>query len=389
MTSSLSLPAVFMRGGTSKGLFFRDSDLPEDPAVRTRIFLAALGSPDPYGRQLDGLGGGVSSLSKIMVVAPSRAPDIDVQYTFGQVAVDRAVVDYSSNCGNLSSAVGPFAVDDGLVRGSGDLAVLRLLNTNTGKIVRSEFGLVGGRARVDGNLAIPGVAGRGAPVRLDFLDPGGAVTGSLLPTGAVRDRLTVKGWGTYEVSIIDAATPVVTVRAREVGLKATEPPDVLQEDSRLLHKLEAIRVAAGAAAGLGTEEKVRRDLPATPKLLLVAEPADGPSLDGSELSATDMDLVVRAISMGLPHRAVPLTTAVCLTVAANIEGTLPHEVARNRASSDLRIGHPSGILTLSAEVDRQTEWKARSVSVFRTARRLMAGEVYVPSPPENTWTRTM
>ncbi len=372
-----------MRGGTSKGLFFRASDLPEDPAARTQFFLAALGSPDPYGRQLDGLGGGISSLSKVMVVAASDAPDIDVQYTFGQVAVDRALVDYSSNCGNLSSAVGPFAVDEGLVRVPGNRAVLRLLNTNTNKIVRSEFGLVGGRAEVDGDLAIPGVAGRGAPVRLDFLDPGGAVTGSLLPTGAVRETLTVKGWGTYEVSIIDATTPVVTVRARDVGLKGTELPNALQADAQLLHKLEAIRVATGAAIGLGTEEKVRRVLPATPKLLLVAEPADAPSLDGSELSAPDMDLMVRAISMGSPHRAVPLTTAMCLAVAACIEGTLPHEVAGKRISGDLRIGHPSGISTLSAVVDRQTPWKAQSISVFRTARRLMAGEVYVPSPADS------
>ncbi len=371
-----------MRGGTSKGLFFRASDLPRDPAARTHFFLAALGSPDPYGRQLDGLGGGISSLSKVMVVAASDAPDIDVQYTFGQVAVDRALVDYSSNCGNLSSAVGPFAVDEGLVRVPGDRAVLRMLNTNTNKIVRSEFGLVGGHAEVDGDLEIPGVAGRGAPVRLDFLDPGGAVTGSLLPTGTVRETLMVKGWGTYEVSIIDATTPVVTVRARDVGLKGTEPPSALQADAELLHKLEAIRVAAGAAIGLGTEEKVRRDLPATPKLLLVAEPADAPSLDGSELSAPDMDLMVRAISMGLPHRAVPLTTAMCLAVAARIEGTLPHEVAGNRISGDLRIGHPSGISTLSAVVDRQTQWKAQSISVFRTARRLMAGDVYAPSPAD-------
>ena len=372
-----------MRGGTSKGLFFRDSDLPEEPAARTQFFLAALGSPDPYGRQLDGLGGGISSLSKVMVVAASDAPDIDVQYTFGQVAVDRAVVDYSGNCGNLSSAVGPFAVDEGLVRVSGDRAVLRMLNTNTSKIVRSEFGLVGDRAEVDGDLAIPGVAGRGAPVRLDFLDPGGAVTGSLLPTGVVRETLKVKDWGAYEVSIIDATTPVVTVRARDVGLKATEPPNLLQADTQLLHRLEAIRVAAGVAIGLGTEEEVRRDFPATPKLLLVAKPAHGPSLDGSELSAPDMDLMVRAISMGLPHRAVPLTTAMCLAVAARIEGTLPHEVAGNRISEDLRIGHPSGISTVSAKVDRQTQWRARSVSVVRTARRLMAGEVYVPSPADS------
>ena len=372
-----------MRGGTSKGLFFRDSDLPEEPAARTQFFLAALGSPDPYGRQLDGLGGGISSLSKVMVVAASDAPDIDVQYTFGQVAVDRAVVDYSGNCGNLSSAVGPFAVDEGLVRVSGDRAVLRMLNTNTSKIVRSEFGLVGDQAEVDGDLAIPGVAGRGAPVRLDFLDPGDAVTGSLLPTGTVRETLKVKDWGAYEVSIIDATTPVVTVRARDVGLKATEPPNLLQADAQLLHKLEAIRVAAGAAIGLGSEEKVRRDFPATPKVLLVAEPTDGSSLDGSELFAPDMDLMVRAISMGLPHRAVPLTTALCLAVAARIEGTLAHEVARNRISEDLRIGHPSGISSVSAKVDRQTQWRAQSVSVVRTARRLMAGEVYAPSPADS------
>ena len=168
-----------------------------------------------------------------------------------------------------------------------------------------------------------------------------------------------------------------------MGLKATEPPNLLQADAQLLHKLEAIRVAAGAAIGLGSEEKVRRDFPATPKVLLVAEPTDGSSLDGSELFAPDMDLMVRAISMGLPHRAVPLTTALCLAVAARIEGTLAHEVARNRISEDLRIGHPSGISSVSAKVDRQTQWRAQSVSVVRTARRLMAGEVYAPSPADS------
>src|SRR6185503_10851338 len=199
------IPAVFMRGGTSKAIMFHARDLPQDRAAWDDIFLAAMGSPDPNGRQLNGMGGGISSLSKVCILAPSARDDADIDYTFAQVQIREAAVDYRGNCGNMSSAVGPFAVDEGIVRPNGDTAVVRVFNTNTQKIIRSTFPLDDGRAATDGDLTIPGVAGTGAPVRLDFLAPGGATTGKLLPTGRPTDRLDVPGIGPIEVSMVDAA----------------------------------------------------------------------------------------------------------------------------------------------------------------------------------------
>src|ERR1700742_1317221 len=245
----LALPAVFMRGGTSRAVMFHQRDLPErsqwDP-----IFLAAMGSPDPNGRQLNGMGGGISSLSKVCVLAPSDRPDADIDYTFAQVQIREPRVDYRSNCGNMSSAVGPFAVDEGIVRPNADTAVVRIFNTNTRKIIRSTFALTDGRATTDGDLAIPGVAGTGAPIRLDFLSPGGSLTGHLLPTGNVRDRLEVPGFGSIEVSMVDAAKPCVIVRARDIGLTGTELPESLDTNSAVLARLEAIRRAGAIAMGL-------------------------------------------------------------------------------------------------------------------------------------------
>src|SRR5258707_301106 len=236
----LALPAVFMRGGTSRAIMFHARDLPGrsewDP-----IFLAAMGSPDPNGRQLNGMGGGISSLSKVCILAPSDRTDADIDYTFAQIQIREPRVDYRSNCGNMSSAVGPFAVDEGLVRPNGDTAVVRIFNTNTRKIICSTFPLEDGRAATDGDLAIPGVAGTGAPVRLDFLTPGGATTGKLLPTGNAVDRLDVPGMEMIEVSLVDAANACVFVRARDLGLTGRELPDELERDPALLGRMQGIR----------------------------------------------------------------------------------------------------------------------------------------------------
>ena len=255
----LALPAVFMRGGTSRAVMFHQRDLPArehwDP-----IFLAAMGSPDPNGRQLNGMGGGISSLSKICILAPSDREDADIDYTFAQIQIREAAVDYRGNCGNMSSAVGPFAVDEGLVRPNGDTAVVRIFNTNTRKIIRSTFALLDGRAATDGDLAIPGVAGTGAPVRLDFLSPGGAATGRLLPTGNVRDWLDVPGVGRIEASLVDAAKPCVLVRAHDVGLRGTELPEALDGNADLLLRLDKYpagwrnRDGFGWFGGRGTSE---------------------------------------------------------------------------------------------------------------------------------------
>jgi len=237
-----SLPAVFMRGGTSKAVMFQARDLPADRAAWDPIFLAAMGSPDPYGRQLDGMGGGISSLSKICVLAPSARNDADIDYTFAQVQIHVPTVDFKGNCGNMSSAVGPFAVDEGLVQPGGDAATVRIFNTNTAKLIHASFPLLGGRTRYDGDLAIPGVAGTGAPVKLDFLSPGGATTGKLLPTGKPLDRLEVPGLGTIEASMVDAANAAVFVRARDLGLTGIELPGELEARPELLERLAAIRI---------------------------------------------------------------------------------------------------------------------------------------------------
>ena len=383
MAPQLKIPAVFMRGGTSKGIFFHRRDLPADVAAWDALFLAALGSPDPHGRQLDGMGGGISSLSKVVVIGPSSHPAADVDYTFGQVEVGLPRVDYRSNCGNLSSAVGPFAVDEGLVRAAGDAALVRIHNTNTRKVIHARFPLCEGRAAVDGDMALDGVAGTGAAVRLAFQEPGGANTGRLLPTGRVCETLDVPGLGRLAASLVDASVAVVFVRAADLGLSGVELPDELEADPALLERLEAVRGSAAVAMGLAASpQEAREHARSAPKVALVAPPADARLLSGSVLPGDAADLSVRMISMGRPHRAVPLTGALCTAVAARIPGTLVHAVTRpaRDSAAELRLGHPSGMAPLAASVAGSgDDWQAREVVVYRTARRLMEGAVLVPA----------
>lgn len=376
----LALPAVFMRGGTSRAIMFHARDLPErerwDP-----IFLGAMGSPDPSGRQLNGMGGGVSSLSKVCVLAPSDRPDADVDYTFAQVQIREAAVDYRGNCGNMSSAVGPFAVDEGIVRPNGDTAVVRIFNTNTRKIIRSTFPLLDGRSATDGSLAIPGVAGTGAPVRLDFLTPGGATTGRLLPTGQVTDWLEVPDVGRIEVSLVDAANACVFVRARDLRLTGRELPDALDANLAVLARLQAIRRAASVAMGIARDDQEAGRIHGVPIIGMVAEPMDAPTLSGEAIAARDVDLTTRFLSNGQPHRALPLTASLCTAVAARITGTLAHQMMGSGVGGAVRIGMPSGVLTVDADVTRDAAgaWTAHSGAFYRTARRLFDGRVYAPT----------
>lgn len=372
--------AVFMRGGTSKALMFRAADLPSERELRDRIFIASIGSPDSNGRQLDGMGGGLSSLSKVCVIGPSNRADADVDYTFGQVAIGTATVDYSGNCGNMSSAVGPFAVDEGLVKVTGNAAAVRIYNTNTRKIIVSHFAIEDGRAAVDGDFALPGVAGTGAPIRLDFLDPGGAGTGLLLPTGSVLDQLEVPGAGTFEVSLVDAANPCVFVAAAALGMSGAETPAMLDHQTDLLARLEAIRLAASIWMRIAESPTEAARKPSIPKVAMVAAPQPALLLNGETLAADAADLSVRMISIGQPHRAVPLTGAMCLAVASRLEGSIVHRVARPAESSvaPVRIAQPSGVTMVDAAVRLQDGvWIADHASVYRTARRLMEGVVYV------------
>ncbi len=376
----LRLPAVFMRGGTSNAVVFRQQDLPQDRALWDEIFLAAIGSPDPNGRQLDGMGGGVSSLSKVCVVGPPTRPDADIDYTFAQVQVKEAKVDYGANCGNMSSAMGPFAVDEGMVKVSGSEALVRIHNTNTRKIIHALFSMDDGLAAVDGDLAIPGVSGTGAPVKLEFRDPGGATTGKLLPTGNVVDTLDVPGVGKIRASMIDAANATVWVRAQDLGLTGIELPEPLEANAAVMRKLEAIRIAASVAMGIAPDAEAAAKNKSIPFIGFVSAPQDARLLSGEAISAGDIDLTGRVISNGQPHRALPLTVSLCMAVAARIEGSVVNEVLRKGADPEasIRIGMPSGILTVAATVRRKDgHWHAEQGAFYRTQRRMFEGQVLV------------
>ncbi|HUF91702.1 MAG TPA: PrpF domain-containing protein [Candidatus Limnocylindria bacterium] len=365
--SQKKIRAVYMRGGTSRCLVFHQADLPEAGAERDRILLAALGSPDPYGRQLDGLGGGISSLSKACIIGPPTHPETDVDYTFAQVEVSRPHVDYKGNCGNCSSSVGPFAIDEGLVPARDGVTVVRVHNTNTKKIIVARVPTAGGEAAVTGDFELAGVPGRGARIALDFLDPGGAGTGGLLPTGNVRD--VIDG---LDASLVDATNPVVFVRAKDVGLTGTETPQAVDADRALAARLERIRSEAAARMGIPGSAAV-------PKVAVVAPAAGFTGLDAVAYPETAVDVLARVISMGNCHRAFALTAAMCLAVASRIDGTVVHEAARQPRTGDLRLGHPSGVLPIAAAVS-VTDGRpyAERVTVYRSARRLMEGFVRVP-----------
>jgi len=364
--SQRRIRAVYMRGGTSRCLVFHDVDLPPAGARRDEILLRALGSPDPYGRQLDGLGGGISSLSKACIIGAATHPEADVDYTFAQVEVRTPVVDYKGNCGNCSSAVGPFAIDEGLVKAKdGEEAVVRIHNTNTRKIIVAHVPVRDGEAAVDGDFELAGVPGRGARIALDFVDPGGAGTGRLLPSGAPRDVI-----GGVQASMVDATNPMVFVRARDLGLTGTERPEALDADRALSGRLEAIRVEAAERMGIAGSAAI-------PKVAVVAPGAGFTGLDGNAYEAGAADLLARVISMGNCHRAFALTAAMCLAVAARIDGTVVRECCGS-VTGDVRLGHPSGVLPIAASVStRDGGPRAEHVTVYRTARRLMEGFVRV------------
>lgn len=375
-------PAVFMRGGTSKAVIFHARDLPADRRERDAVFLAALGSPDSGRRQLDGLGGGVSSLSKACVVAPSARPDADVDYLFAQIPIDGTRVDYAANCGNMSSAIGPFAVEEGLVAAPGDEAVVRIFNVNTEKIITSRFAVRDGLPVVEGAFENPGVAGTGAPIRLDFTDPGGAASGHLLPTGGALDVLEDADLpGPVAVSVVDSTNACVFVDAPSLGVSALATPEALEADATLMARLEHIRRRASVLAGLAPDPQAAGAVAGSPKVALVGPPVDYTLTTGKAAAADAHDVGVRMLSMGQAHRAIPLTGALCVATAARIAGTVVHRHARPpvAAADRLRIGHASGILPALADVAPTVTgaWTVNSASVIRTARRLMEGHVLV------------
>lgn len=371
---SRGVRASFMRGGTSKGVFFRWQDLPAD---RDDFLCSVIGSPDPNGRQLDGMGGGISSLSKAMLVRRSERDGVDVDYLFAQVAVDRAMVDYGGNCGNLSSAVGCFAVNQGMVALPDGPGIVRMFNENTAKRVDCGLEVRRGRAVVAGDLVIAGVAGAGAAIRLDFLEPGRTRTNILVRNGLFPGGMdclgaTVAPGAAIAYSFVDAGNPCVFVAAPALGLAATLTPGELAGDARALAMLGKIRRWAGVEAGLGSNSQ---QIPGSvPKVAIVGPPACSMTLSGERIAAEDCDLQVRMISMGQPHLAIPLTGAMCTAVAAHLPETIvARTIGRRWRGGPLRIGTPSGVVPAEAEV---RDGEVRSASVFRTARLLMEGTVY-------------
>ena len=366
------IPATFLRGGSSKGVFFHAADVPSDRAELDPILLEVLGSPDPYGRQLDGMGGGISSLSKGVIIGPPTHPEADVDYIFAQVAVDRPIVDWKGNCGNLSSAVGPFAVDAGLVCVPDGEALVRIHQVNTKKIIHARFPVRNGKAEVRGDYAIAGVAGTGARIRLDFLSPGGTQTGALLPTGQALEEIDG-----LACTLVDAANPAVFFAAADFGLTGEESPDAIEAIPGLMARLDVLRRMAGVRMGLAAApEKVGL---AAPRIALLASPGRPRLLDGSVMAPESHDIQVRMLSMERVHRAVPLTGALGLACACKVAGSLPARLCGELPRADeIRVGQPSGMLAVGAEVRQDnTGWRAESAVVYRTARTLMVGAVAI------------
>ncbi|MFH0845675.1 MAG: PrpF domain-containing protein [Pseudomonadota bacterium] len=377
----IRIPAVYMRGGTSKAVFFHENHLPKDPEARDRVIMAAYGSPDPNRRQIDGMGGAVSTTSKVAIISPSKDPAYDVNYHFGQVSIDKPKIGYQGNCGNISSAVGPFAIDEGLVRAEDPITTVRIYQKNTKKLIIAEVPVCNGLYNEEGDFAIDGVPGSGGKIILHFVKPGGAVTGKLLPTGHETDDVEVPGLGKMTLSIVDAANPVVFVRARDLGLKGPEIYEI-DESTEIRRKIESIRAMGAVLLGLAsTPEQASEISQDVPKLAFVSEVQEYRSVTGRIIKKGDIDMVARIMSMGTLHKAYAVTGAICTTGAAKIEGTIVHEMLAKsaRQSEEVRLGHPGGIIPIGVRIRKDAKgYEYEEAMVGRTARRLMDGYVHIP-----------
>jgi hypothetical protein len=387
----IRIAATYMRGGTSKGVFFRLQDLPERAqvpgAARDALLLRVIGSPDPYGKQIDGLGGATSSTSKTVILARSTRPDHDVDYLFGQVAIDRPFVDWSGNCGNLSAAVGPFAIRHGLVDAArvphDGVAVVRIWQANIAKSILAHVPVAAGVVQETGDFELDGVTFPAAEVQLEFLDPAAeeeGVGGAMFPTGQLVDELVVPGVGRLQATMINAGIPTIFVDAAAIGYTGTELQDAINADPKALAMFEAIRAHGALRMGLIKDlaEAGRRQH--TPKVAFVAPPADYVASSGKPVAAADIDLLVRALSMGRLHHAMMGTAAVAIGTAAAIPGTLVNRAAGGGERSAVRFGHPSGTLRVGAEARKVNgDWTVIRAVMSRSARVLMDGWVSVPA----------
>jgi len=387
----IRIPATYMRGGTSKGVFFRLQDLPakaQAPGVaRDALLMRVIGSPDPYGKQIDGMGGATSSTSKTVIIAKSARADHDVDYTFGQVSIDKSFVDWSGNCGNLSAAVGPFAISNGLIDAGrvprNGIATLRIWQTNISKTIVAHVPITDGAVQETGDFELDGVTFPAAEVQLEFLDPAdegdGDAGGSMFPTGNLVDELEVPGVGQLKATLINAGIPTIFVNAEDVGYAGTELQEAINSDPAALLKFERIRAYGAVRMGLIEQVEEAATRQHTPKVAFVAKPRGYVASSGRQVAAGDVDLNVRALSMGKLHHAMMGTAAVAIGTAAAIPGTLVSLAAGGQERTSVRFGHPSGTLRVGAEARKvDGNWVVTKAIMSRSARVLMEGWIRVP-----------
>lgn len=371
------IPTVFMRGGTSKGAVFHEKDLPKDKSKWDEIFLKVMGSPDP--KQIDGLGGCVSSNNKIAIIKKSERPGVDIDYTVAQVIIDRPQVDYKSNCGNMSSVIGPFAIDEGLVEPKGDITRVHLYNENTDKYLDVDVPVKDGKFDNYGDCSIAGVLGTSAEVKLAFKDPAGAVTDKLFPTGNRIDTIDVPGIGNIDVTIIDVSNPLILLRAEDLGFDATELLDDINKKD-ILAKFEAIRGTCAEKIGMVSDwEKAAIETPAIPKIAFLNTPKKYKTLTVELIEPETHDICARIISLNKLHKAYVLTAATATAVAAELNGTIANEFMKTNVNEgSITIAHPSGVMKVSPNIQYDgDEVKVLDVAVVRTARKIMEGYVYI------------
>lgn len=367
------LSCTIMRGGTSKGVFLMERDLPADSDLRERIILAVFGSPDL--RQIDGLGGADSLTSKLAIISPSETPGRDIHYTFGAVEIDKPFVDYSANCGNISSAVGPYAVDKGLVRPVEPFTTVRIYNTNTKKMIHAKVPVKRGKVVLEGDYEIDGCPGTGARIELSFMDPGGAATGKLLPTGNVVDEVRLDTGERYAVTIVDAGNPTAFVRAEELNLAGDELPAALDPNEAAKARLEAVRRKVGELMGIPVSQSI-------PKISFVAPARDYKTVTGKVIAKSEVNLLARVMAMGKMHKVFAITAAIPAAIGALLPGSVVNRVAGGglpvAAETEILIGHPSGVMDLKVDARfYEGEPRIASCTIGRTARKILDGRVYV------------
>jgi 2-methylaconitate cis-trans-isomerase PrpF len=372
------IPCVLMRGGTSKGLILRQIDLPNNANERDAVILRIYGSPDK--RQIDGVGGGNPLTSKLAVIGPSSKHGVDINYTFGQVSLEKSEIDYKPTCGNMACAVGLYALEEGYVELVEPITPVRIFNSNTSKIIEAEIPVKDGKVQYEGNFSIDGVPGKAPCIMLNFLDSGGAVTGRLLPTENPKDTVTIDDGRRFDVSVIDSANVLVFVRAKQLNISGTEIDEQFNQ-AEILETLEKIRVQVGRQIGLIKDEKnVSPVSNALPKIAVVEEPQSYVSSTGSKIEKVEIELLGRYVAMGTLHQAFAVSGGIAVATAAKIPGTIISDIITNKESDIIHIGHPAGVITVKAEVNLcDGNYEVRKAAIGRTARRIMEGFSYVPT----------